>query len=423
MKVFIYFTFFLIFHLVGYSQQYTIYCGKLIHPQSNEVSNETTIYINNGKIFGVVKGYKEIKGELINLRDKTVMPGLMDMHIHLHNEMNPLSYSDRIKLNTEDYAINGVINAEKTLLAGFTTVRDLRSPKHVSLALRNAINKEIIPGPRIIAAAGVASTGGHFDPTNGLNKDLMWHPDETHGIADSPEQIHKAIRQAYKDGYDMIKIAATGGVLSLAKSGQNPQFTSEEMNEIIKIAEDYGFTTAAHAHGTEGMKRAVLAGVTSIEHGTFMDKEVIELMIENGTYYVPTIIAGKFVEEMSKIDGYFPSIVRPKAAAIGPQIHKTFAIAYKSGVKIAFGTDSGVSPHGDNWKEFIYMTEGGMSLMEAIKSATVEASKLIKMENQLGTIEKGKIADIIAVDGNPFDDINAMGNVSFVMKNGLIYKN
>jgi imidazolonepropionase-like amidohydrolase len=220
----------------------------------------------------------------------------------------------------------------------------------------------------------------------------------------------------------MIKITATGGVLSLAKSGQNPQFTMEELDAVVETATDYGMTVAAHSHGTEGMKRAVQAGVTSIEHGTFMDNDVIALMRKRGTYYVPTISAGKFVAEKSEEDGYFPAVVRPKAASVGPQIQETFARAYANGVTIAFGTDAGVSPHGTNALEFIYMVEGGMPEMEAIQSSTVTAARLIGMEDRLGSISEGKLADIVAVEGNPLEDISLLSEISFVMKDGKVYR-
>jgi len=405
-----------------FSQELTIYCGKMIDVVNSKVLSEKTIYIVNSKISEIKDGYAEVKGELVDLKNKTVMPGLMDMHVHLHTEQSKNTYIENTTLNPEDYALRAAHNAEKTLMSGFTTVRDLLSPRHVSLALKKAINSEIAIGPRIIAAAGISTTGGHFDPTNGICMHFSWDPQPIHGIVNGETDIRKAVRQAYKDGYDMIKVAATGGVLSVAKSGDNPQFTQSEMDILIQICNDYNFTTAAHAHGEEGMYRAVIAGINSVEHGTYMSERIIKAMIDKGTYYVPTITAGKFVEEKSKLDDYFPEIIRPKAAAIGPQIHKTFEKAFKSGVKIAFGTDSGVSPHGENWKEFVYMVEAGMSEMQAIQSATIEASKLIRMEDELGSIEKGKTADIIAVDGDPINDINNIKNVSFVMKNGKIYK-
>lgn len=250
----------------------------------------------------------------------------------------------------------------------------------------------------------------------------MGDPGPQEGVINGVDQAREAVRQRYKNGAGLIKITATGGVLSVAKSGQNPQFTDEELRAIVESAADYDMHVAAHAHGAEGMKRAIRAGVRSIEHGTFMDEEAMELMKQHGTFYVPTILAGKTVAEKAEEEGFFPELVRPKAAAIGPKIDETFARAYRAGVKIAFGTDSGVSHHGDNAREFQYMVEGGMSPMQAIQSATVVAAQLLGLEDRLGTLEKGKIADIIAVDGDPLADITALQKVSFVMKEGVVYK-
>jgi imidazolonepropionase-like amidohydrolase len=308
-------------------------------------------------------------------------------------------------------------------MAGFTTARDVGDDGMVVVSLRNAINAGLVPGPRIFTAGkAIGTTGGHADPTNGWNDALRGNPGPKQGVINGPEEARKAVRQRYKESADLIKITATGGVLSLAKSGQNPQFTDEELAAIVDAARDYGFTVAVHAHGTEGMKRAVLAGVTSIEHGTYMSDEVMSLMKKHGTYYVPTILAGVTVAERAQEDDYLPEIVRPKAAAIGPAINDTFARAYKAGVKIAFGTDSGVSAHGENWREFVLMTKAGMPPMEAIQSATMETAKLLRIEDRLGSVEKGKIADLVAVEGNPLDDMSLMSQVRFVMKAGIVYK-
>jgi imidazolonepropionase-like amidohydrolase len=302
-------------------------------------------------------------------------------------------------------------------------VRDLGG-SGVNVSLRNAVNKGLIVGPRIYTAGKtIATTGGHADPTNGYRKSLMGDPGPVDGVIDGPDEARKAVRQRYKDGSDLIKITATAGVLSQAKDASGAQFTEEELKAIVETAKDYGFKVAAHAHGAEGMKRAIRAGVTSIEHGTYMDDEAIELFKKYGTWFVPTIIAGKSSSDSAKIPGYYSDLVTPKALEVGPKIQATFAKAYKAGVKIAFGTDAGVYAHGKNWKEFIYMTEAGMPILEAIKSATVSASELLGVTDQLGSIEKGKLADIIAVDGDPVKDVQSMGRVKFVMKSGVVYKN
>ena len=309
-------------------------------------------------------------------------------------------------------------------MAGFTTVRNLGDGGMETIALKQAISQGLIIGPRIFTSGKtIATTGGHGDPTNGMSKDSYSPPSPEAGVIDSPEDAIKAVRQRYKDGTDGIKITATGGVLSVAKSGENPQFTEKELAAIVETANDYGLWTAAHAHGKEGMRRAVRAGINSIEHGTYMDDEIMALMINKGTYYVPTIMAGTWVAEKAKVPNFFPALVRPKAEKIGPKIKSTFSAAYKAGVKIAFGTDSGVSAHGDNWQEFVLMVEAGMPASTALKSATIETAKLLRVEDQLGQIKPGMLADIIALKQNPIKNIAAVSEVAFVMKDGIVFKN
>ncbi len=401
-----------------------LYCGELLDMTSDQIKSEMTIVIDHNKISKVNRGYTEAPDsvEVIDLKDKFVMPGWMDMHVHIEHESSPTRYLDRFRQNKSDVALGAVKYCRRTLMAGFTTVRDLGGTG-VNVSLRNAINAGEIEGPRIYTCEkALGTTGGHADPTNGLREDLKGDPGPAEGVINSVEDAKKAVRQRYKNGADCIKITATGGVLSVAKDGQGPQFTVEEVKAIVDAAADYGYVTAAHAHGAEGMKRAVLGGIHSIEHGTKMTEEVMKLMKEKDTYYVPTISAGKFVEEKAKIPGYYPRIIVPKALEMGPIIQETFGRAYKYGVKVAFGTDSGVSPHGDNAKEFLFMTEVGMPNYEALKAATVNAADLMNLSEDLGTITKGKYADIIALDGNPLDDIETTLVVPFVMKNGEVYK-
>ena len=350
-----------------------------------------SILIEKDRIIDVVEGYVDpgIGDKKVDLNNYTVIPGLMDMHVHLSGESNPKKYMDRFTMNLDDYAYRSISYAEKTLMAGFTTVRDLGGP--INTSLKKAIQNEQVIGPRIFSAGkALTTTGGHADPTNGMSFELAGDPGPKQGVINGVTDARKAVRQQYKNGADLIKITATGGVLSVAKSGENPQFTEDEIKEVVKTASDYGMHVAAHAHGAEGMKRAILAGVRSIEHGTLMDEETINLMIEKGTYYVPTISAGEFVANKAKIKGYYPDVVRAKAKKIGPQLKTTFGKAYRAGVKIAFGTDAGVSYHGENAKEFSYMVEAGMSPIEAILSATKTSSELIEKQKELGTIEKGK---------------------------------
>jgi len=405
------------------AQQTYIQCGRLIDGKSNLVQTEMTIIVESNKIIDVRKGYQSgsANDKLINMRNQTVMPGFIDSHVHLSSETSKNKYMENFTLNDDDNALRAVKYSERTLMAGFTTVRDLGG--HIAVSLRNAINAGDIKGPRILAAGkSIASTGGHADPSNGYSRALMGDPEAKEGVVNSPEEARKAVRQRYKESSDVIKITATGGVLSNAKDGAGAQFTEDEIKAVVITAKDYGFRVAAHAHGAEGMKRAIRAGVSSIEHGTFMDDEVIALMKENGTYYVPTITAGKSVADSAKIPGYYPPLVLPKAIATGPKIQSTFAKAYKEGVKIAFGTDAGVFAHGKNYKEFEYMVEAGMPAMEAIKSATMNAADLLGISDRIGSIEKGKSADIIAVKGDPIKDIKVLSAMDFVMREGVVYK-
>lgn len=405
------------------AQRTVIHCGNLIDGKSNDVQAQMTVIVENNLITKVEKGFTKpgSSDKLIDLSKKTVMPGLIDLHVHLEGETNKDQALQRFTLNKADVAFRSTVFAKKTLMAGFTTVRDLGG-SGVNISLRNAINQKLVAGPRIFTSGkSIGTTGGHADPTNGYREDLMGDPGPKEGVINSPEDARQAVRQRYKDGSDLIKITATGGVLSIAKDGSGPQFTDDELKAIIETANDYGMHTAAHAHGSEGMKRAVLAGITTIEHGTKMTEEVMDLMKQKGTYYVPTITAGKFVAEKAKEPGYYHPLVVPKALEIGPQIQTTFGNAYKRGVKIAFGTDAGVFPHGENGKEFGYMVEAGMPAMEAIKSATVVAAEVVGMSNKIGTIEVGKLADIVATDENPLRNIKTMEKVSFVMKDGVVY--
>ena len=399
-----------------------IYTSNYIDVNSGLIQNNHSITVDGNLIKSIDSGFIKLEDDdlLIDLRGYTLMPGLMDMHVHFGQEYQ--SKSERpIKVERETSAIMASKHALITLKAGFTTVRQVGDSGLIAISLRNLINSGQIIGPRIFTSGkSIATTGGHADPTNGKDSDSYEYPVAEDGVINGPYDAYTAVRQRYKDGADGIKLTVTGGVLSVAKSGDNPQFTEEEVEAVVKAAKDYGMWVAVHAHGAEGMKRAVIAGVNSVEHGTFMTNEVMDLMITRGTYYVPTISAGEFVAEKAKIDNYFPEIVRPKAASVGPQIGDTFNKAYKRGVKIAFGTDAGVQAHGTNWKEFVYMVKFGMPAMETIQSATISTAQMLGIDSTLGSIEVGKIADLIAVDGNPIRDINVMEKISFVMKEGKV---
>lgn len=407
------------------AQEVYIHAGELLDVNTGKLLEERTVIIEDKKIKKVSRGYLQPTGEdavLVDLREYVVMPGLTDMHVHLESQTNPQAYMEDFILDDADVALNAVGFAEATLDAGFTTVRDLGG-SGVNISLRDAINAGEIVGPRIFTAGkSLATTGGHADPTNGRNEQLIGDPGPKQGVVNGVEDAMKAVRQRYKNGADLIKITATGGVLSVAKSSSNPQFTLEEIQAVTRTAEDYGFHVAAHAHRDEGMQRAIRGGVKTIEHGTLMSDQTMELMKEYDSYLVPTITAGKEVSENAKIENYYPAAVVPKALEIGPKIQNNFARAYKKGVPIVFGTDAGVFEHGENAREFGYMVEAGMPAMEAIQSATLVPARILGLEEQIGQVAPGFYADIIAVREDPRENVHTLKNVAFVMKEGKIYK-
>ena len=403
-----------------------IHAGFLFDTRKGTLLERQTVVIEEGRVVSVEEGFVTPDGsDVIDLSRQYVSPGFMDMHVHLDGELDPpASYSEEFFMNSADIALRSTVFARRTLDAGFTTVRDLGAGDIEAIfALRDAIDENLVEGPRIFAAGkAMATTGGHADPTNGVKADLRGDPGPREGVINGPDDAYKAVRQRYKDGSDVVKLTVTGGVLSLAKSGDNPQFTDDELEAVVAAAKDYDFVVAVHAHGALGMKRAIRAGVDSVEHGTYMDEEAMQLMRKNGTWYVPTISAGKWVAELAELDNKLPAVVRPKAAAIGPQIQDTFGVAYAAGVKIAFGTDAGVSPHGANGREFLFMVEAGMPVMEAIQSATVNAADLLNVDSELGQIALGFHADIIAFDANPLDDVRVLERPMFVMKAGAVFR-
>ncbi|MEW5833718.1 MAG: amidohydrolase family protein [Pseudomonadota bacterium] len=410
-------------------------CGHAIDTAAGKLLGETTVIVEDGMIREVRPGAVDLKAmgdqaqaagksfEAHVLPTSTCLPGLIDAHTHLTSETSPTGYSDQFRWNIADYAVRSTVYARRTLMAGFTTVRNVGDEQNDSVALRNAINAGVLPGPRIFTAGvPIGSTGGHADPTDGYRSDLAGNPGPKDGIINSPQDAWKAVRQHYKDGDDLIKIMPSGGVLDESASADNPQMTLEEIKAVVAAAHDYGFTVAAHAHGAEAIRRAVLGGVDSIEHGTFMNEADMKLMKEHGTWYVPTIIAGKYVEQMAAIPGYYPAQVAAKARQVGPIIQATAGKAYRAGVKIAFGTDAAVYPHGQNAREFKYMVDAGMPPMYVLQAATTHDAELLHQAKRLGQLAPGFVGDVVAVPGNPLEDITVMQKVGFVMKDGVVYK-
>lgn len=404
------------------AQKTWIHCGRLL-PMSAPERERVTLILNGNKIETVTDGYQTPPADavLIDLKDKTVMPGLIDCHVHLEWEQSRSSYSEKYTMNDADVAFRAAVFAQRTLKAGFTTVRDLGG-SGVNIALRNAINAGWVQGPRILTSGRILSiTGGHGDATTGSRWDLFDPPVPEMGIADGPDECRTAVRTQIKRGADWIKICATGGVISLARDGRLPHYAADELATIVSTARDLGVDVAAHAHGDEGIRRAVEAGVRTIEHGTFMSEATMDAMKKHDTWYIPTLTAGWAVTDSAKYaKGFFPEVVRGKAEGIGPKIAATTSKIYEKGVKFAFGTDAGVFPHGKNALEFEFMSRAGISNADILHSATLNAAIMLRMDDRIGSIEPGKLADLVAVNGNPLQDISAMQRIVFIMKDGKV---
>ena len=401
-----------------------VHAGTLLAVPGEAPKTRQTITIEGNRITAIDDGFVDpasMTGQVtfIDLADKFVLPGLMDMHVHLLSELGPDSRTEALQVTTSMQALKGALHAKRTLHAGFTTVRDLGGKPEAIYALRDAIDQGIVPGPRVLAAgSSIAATGGHGD-VDGVKAELLtlWTPDT---ICDGPYDCRHATRYAIKYGADWIKITATGGVLSDTATGTDQQMTDDELREIMETAHSLGVKVAAHAHGTNGINAALRAGVDSIDHGTFLDDESIKLFKRTGAYLVPTLLPGHKVPATMEGNPFFTEAIKAKARAASAGSKASFGKAYKGGVRIAFGTDSGVTKHGANAEEFAVMVAAGMSEMDAIHSATVAAAQLIEMSDELGTIEPGKLADMIAVDSSPLDDISVLENVSAVIKDGKL---
>ncbi|WP_440876145.1 amidohydrolase family protein [Thalassotalea sp. PLHSN55] len=407
------------------AQTQVIHAGTLLAIPGEKPRSQQTLVIKSGEIVAVKSGFIEAKsfGEdarLIDLSDSFVMPGLMDMHVHLQLEFGAHNTKDALQLSDEDLAMQSVHFAKKTLLSGFTTVRDLLSKPEQMYALRDGIEKGWIEGPRIIAAAGVSITGGHLD-VDGMSADIMALK-TAKTICDGPFECRKVTRHAIKYGADAIKVASTGGVLSDTDTGTAQQMHNDELKEIVETAHGLGRKVASHAHAADGINAALRAGVDSIEHGSYANEESIELFKKSGAYLVPTLLAGDTVVGMAKTTNFMSAPIKAKAIRVGADMLANFQRSYQAGVKIAYGTDSGVSRHGTNAKEAVLMAQAGMKTADILKSATVNGADLIGMSDKLGTLEVGKYADIIATDGNPLNNIEELLDVDFVMKAGKVYK-
>ena len=403
-----------------------IHAGTLLAIPGEAPEDKQTIIIEGKRIVRIEDGFVDpasVNGEviLIDLSDKFVLPGLMDMHVHLLGELGPDSRLDALQVTTSMQALKGAMHAKRTLDAGFTTVRDLGGKPEAIYALRDAVNDGVVPGPRILAAgSSLAATGGHGD-VDGVKAELLtlWTPET---ICDGPYDCRRATRYAIKYGADWVKITATGGVLSDTATGTDQQMTDDELREIMDTAHGLGVKVAAHAHGTDGINAALRAGVDSIDHGSFLDRESIRLFRQTGAYLVPTLSPSYKIPAQMEGNPFFTDVIKAKALAASAASKANFGSAYEAGVKIAFGTDSAVTKHGENADEFGMMVDSGMTEMDAIRSATVVAAALIEMSETLGTIEPGKIADIIAVDASPLDDITVLEDVAVVIKEGVQVK-
>jgi len=398
-----------------------IHAGELLAVPGKPASREMTIIVENGRITGVQRGYAEVDGAtIIDLRDSFVLPGLMDMHVHLQGELGPNNDRDALKMSSQLMQMRSLHYAMNTLMAGFTTVRDVGSSEQEMYAMRDAINNGWADGPRIIAAGGVGITGGHAD-ISGVSPDLMHHW-TSENVCDGPYDCRRAARNVIKYGGDLIKITSTGGVMTQRATGTGQQMEMDELQEVVRAAARMGRKVASHAHEEDGIIAALEAGVASIEHGTYTGPRAIKLFKETGAYLVPTLLAGKTVATLAVESEFMAPAVREKAVRVGNDMAGNFEKAHKAGVRVAYGTDSGISPHGTNAQEAVLMVEAGMSEMDVIVAATVNAADLIDMSDSIGTIEAGKFADIIAVDSSPLDDISELLDVDFVMKGGKVFK-
>jgi len=410
-----------------------LHCGQVLTSARQRPMPNASVVVRGDRIESVRGGFvpadragapEGAEVEIVDLRDRFVLPGLIDCHTHITGELGPDSRLEAVEESDADAALQASAYAKRTLLAGFTTIRNVGSDGDAAFALRDAIDEGLVPGPMIqVAGHAITPTGGHGDRTHGYREGLFPIPSAPEGVADGPAECRKAVRMQVKRGADVIKLTATGGVLSATAAGTDQQLFEDELKAIVETAHMLGRRVAAHAHGADGINAALRAGVDSIEHGSFLDEESISLFKETGAFLVPTLLAGATVTDRAQEEGYFPPPVEAKAKRVGPVILDAFRRAHQAGVRIAFGTDSGVSRHGENAEEFSLMVQGGMTPHQAIAAATLHAAELCGLTREIGTLEHGKRADVIAVDGDPLQDVTELERVRFVMKRGVIHRN
>lgn len=400
-----------------------IHAGRLLaDPATGRVTQNQTLVIENGRVREIVNGFVG-QGDVVDLSDKFVLPGLIDSHVHITNQQGEGNRVARFTNTAADSAVQGAAYALVTLRAGFTTVADLGGASDAVVALRNGIAAGKIPGPRLLVSAGtVTPHGGHGD-ANGVSSALV-PVLRQNGVCSGADDCRRSVRERVRAGADIIKITATGGVLSDTGAGLNQQFSNEELQAIVETAHFMGRTVTAHAHGTDGINSFLRAGGDSIEHGTFLDDESIRIFKANNGWLVPTLLAGDFVaREASRPESFFTPNQRKKSLEAGPQMLDMARRAHRAGIQIAFGTDTGVSPHGENAKEFALLVQAGLTPLEAVRAATVGAATHFRLQNEIGRLAPGYAADVIAVSGDPLSDVTTLEHVKYVMKGGVTYRN